>query len=191
MSTSEVLPRITSALDRVGINYMLTGSLASAHYGAARSTLDIDIVIEATAEQLTAFVRSLPVTEYYVNLDAALDAHRHQSLFNVIDTETGWKIDLILRKSRAFSLEEFGRRSSINVQGHQLFVASVEDVVIAKLEWSKLAQSQRQVEDVASILKIRSQTLDKSYIRKWVSELEIEPQWEQAKLAAGIFQEFE
>ena len=93
--------------------------------------------------------------------------------------------------SRAFSLEEFGRRSSINVQGHQLFVASVEDVVIAKLEWSKLAQSQRQVEDVASILKIRSQTLDKSYIRKWVSELEIEPQWEQAKLAAGIFQEFE
>jgi hypothetical protein len=186
MSTAEVLSRITSALNRAGIGYMLTGSLASAHYGAARSTLDIDMVIEATPEQLTTFVQSLPVTEYYVDLDAALDAHKHQSLFNVIDKETGWKIDLIIRKSRAFSKEEFSRRQSVNVQGIPLMVATAEDVVIAKLEWSKKSQSQRQVEDVAWMLKFRSENLDHVYIRKWVSELDLIEQWNEAKRAAGI-----
>jgi len=87
-------------------------------------------------------------------LDAALEAHTRQSLFNVIDLATGWKIDLIIRKSRAFSQEEFGRRQLVNVQGLPLFVASAEDVVIAKLEWSKLAESQRQIEDVAGHIEV-------------------------------------
>jgi len=50
MSASEVLQRIITALDRAGIAYMLTGSFASAHYGAPRSILDIDIVIVANPE---------------------------------------------------------------------------------------------------------------------------------------------
>lgn len=165
---------------------MLTGSLASAHYGAARSTLDIDIVIEASVEQLTTFIQSLPLTEYYADLNAALDAHKHQSLFNVIDTETGWKIDLIMRKSRAFSKEEFSRRRPVNVQGIPLTVATAEDMVIAKLEWSKKSGSQRQIEDVAWMLRFRSQSLDHRYIQKWVSELDLIKQWNEAKRAAGI-----
>jgi hypothetical protein len=111
-------------------------------------------VIPANPAQLQTFVRSLSSVEYYCDLDAALGAHERQSLFNVIDLATGWKIDLIIRKSRAFSLEEFGRRQSVTVQGLPLSVASAEDVVIAKLEWSKLAQSQRQLEDVATILRL-------------------------------------
>ena len=54
-------------------------------------------------------------------------------------SQAGVKIDLIIRKSRAFSLEEFDRRQLVTVQGLPLFVASAEDVAIAKLEWSKRA----------------------------------------------------
>jgi predicted nucleotidyltransferase len=93
MSVSGVLRRITSALDGAGITYMLTGSFASAHHGAPRSTQDIDIVIAADPVQLQTFVRSLSNVEYYSDLDAALEAHERQSLFNVIDLATGWKID--------------------------------------------------------------------------------------------------
>jgi hypothetical protein len=59
MSVSEVSRRITSALDLAGIAYMLSGAFASAHYGAPRSTQDIDLVIAATPAQLRAFVQSL------------------------------------------------------------------------------------------------------------------------------------
>jgi hypothetical protein len=186
MSASGVLQRITTALDRAGIAYMLTGLFASAHHGAPRSTLDIDIVIAANPAQLRTFVQSLPSAEYYADLNAALEAHERQSLFNVIDLATGWKIDLIIRKSRAFSLEEFNRRQLVTVQDLPLSVATAEDVVIAKLEWSKLAQSQRQVEDVAAILRLRWEALDQAYLEKWVSELDLKQEWSHAKRIAGI-----
>jgi len=186
MSIPEVFRRITTALDRAGIGYMLTGSFASAHYGAPRSTQDIDLVIEATASQLRTLVHSLPESEYYADLDAALEALRRDSLFNVIDLTTGWKIDLIFRKARPFSKEEFGRRHLVNFQGIRLFVASAEDMIVAKLEWARLAQSQRQIEDVASVLKLQSEALDRSYLEKWISELGLKEQWSAARQAAGM-----
>jgi hypothetical protein len=165
---------------------MLTGSFASAYYGAPRSTQDIDLVIEATVERLRAFVQALPVTQYYADVDAALQAHRSESMFNVIDLSTGWKIDLIIRKSRPFSREEFSRRVQADLQGLPLFVASPEDVIIAKLEWSKLSRSQRQIEDAVAILRMRWDTLDQSYLEKWSRELLVEEEWNQARNAAGV-----
>ncbi len=100
MSFLEVLQRITAALDRVGIAYMLTGSFASVYYGSPRSTQDIDLVIAANPAQLQAFIDGLPSAEYYADLDAARKAHRRESMFNIIDVKTGWKIDMIMRKAR-------------------------------------------------------------------------------------------
>jgi uncharacterized nucleotidyltransferase DUF6036 len=186
MSISDVLQRITTALDQSDVAYMLTGSFASAFYGTPRSTQDIDFIVEAAPAQLSAFVDSLRVDQYYVDLDAALQALKAESMFNVVDRATGWKIDFIVRKSRPFSREEFRRRVRAHLQGVSLFVASTEDIVIAKLEWSKLAQSQRQIDDVAAILRTRAETLDRSYIEKWTRELHLEDQWGKATVAAGI-----
>jgi hypothetical protein len=107
-------------------------------------------------------------------------------MFNVIDLTTGWKIDLIIRKSREFSLEEFRRRQLISLQDTPLFIATAEDVILAKLEWSKLSQSQRQIEDVAAILRIRWELLDQSYLKKWIIELGLRKERDNARNAAGI-----
>jgi hypothetical protein len=159
---------------------MLTGSFASAYHGVPRSTQDIDFVIEATPAQLRAFVMSLPREEYYADVDTALEAQRRRSLFNVIDLATGWKIDLIIRKARAFSQEEFGRRQRVELQNILIFVATAEDIVIAKLEWAKLAASQRQIEDVTAILRMRWESLDHSYLEKWVQALGLTQEWNAA-----------
>lgn len=176
---------MTEALERAGIAYMLTGSFASSYHGAPRATQDIDMVISPTPDQLRSLVTLLPATEYYVDLDAALDAQRRQGRFNIIDLATGWKIDLIIRKSRPFSRAEFDRRSVVEFEGMHLSIATAEDVLIAKLEWAKLGDSQRQVEDAAGILRIRSQDLDRTYIENWVRQLKIEEQWDAACRAAG------
>src|SRR5437879_7527711 len=91
MSFLEVLQRITAALDDAGIAYMLTGSFASVYYGSPRSTQDIDLVIAANPAQLRTFTEGLARGEYYADLDAALEAHMRESLFNIIDLKTGWK----------------------------------------------------------------------------------------------------
>ena len=186
MSVAKVLRRITAALDQAGIEYMLTGSFASAYHGAPRSTQDIDFVIDAKPAQLKALVQALPESEYYVDLTAALEAHKRESMFNVIDIGDGWKIDFMLRKLRPFSEEEFARRHRVILHGISIFVASVEDIIVAKLEWSKLAQSQRQIEDVAAILRVRVGGLDRPYLEKWIHELDLTKQWGEAQQSAGL-----
>lgn len=186
MTVPEVFRRVTTALDQAGIAYMLSGSFASAYYGASRSTKDIDLVIETTPAKLEALIRNLPREGYYVELSAALEAHRRESLFNVIDLATGWKIDLIIRKTRPFSLEEFSRRRQVDFQGVPMFVASPEDIILAKLEWSKISQSQRQLEDVAAILRLRSESLDHLYLKKWIADLHLDSEWGSVLKMTGL-----
>lgn len=180
MSYDRVLKKIVRALDRAGIGYMLTGSFASVVYGALRSTQDIDFVIEATEAQLRPLLEGLSAEEYYFDPEAALEALRRESMFNVIDKEDSWKIDLIFRKSRPFSKEEFNRRQLTQMLGVSLFVATAEDIIIAKLEWAKLGHSRRQIEDASGIIRLRGETLDKSYVNKWVQELGLNEQWHHA-----------
>jgi hypothetical protein len=104
----------------------------------------------------------------------------------MIDLATGWKIDLIIRKSRAFSQEEFRRRQRVSLHDVPLFVASAEDVVISKLEWARLAGSRRQIEDAAEVLRVRWHALDHSYLEKWIAELDLKREWDDAQRVAGI-----
>jgi hypothetical protein len=65
--------------------------------------------------------------------------------------------------------------------GVPVFVASPEDTIVAKLEWSKLsAGSERQRRDVAGILATMSDELDRGYIERWVRELDLELEWRAA-----------
>ena len=84
MSASEVLRRIIGTLGHSGIAYMLVGSFAAAPYGLTRSTHDIDIVIDPTAQQLQNFIRCLG-DDYYANQNDILAALASRDMFNVID----------------------------------------------------------------------------------------------------------
>ncbi len=178
--------RVLEALAISGVPYMLTGSFASAFHGAPRTTQDVDIVIAPTLGSLQKLVRQFPEEEYYVSRDAALQAYGAESLFNVIDLNSGWKIDFIIRKSRPFSLEEFERRHEADMLGTRLYIASAEDVILSKLEWAKMSSSERQVNDVAGILRTQGNALDLDYVERWIAALGLENQWTQAKAAAGL-----
>jgi hypothetical protein len=186
VTTEEIFRRILEALGRAGIPYMLTGSFASSYHGIPRATQDIDLVIAPTASQLRHLVRLLPNTEYYISEDAALDALAHEGQFNVVDFATGWKIDLIIRKSRPFSRTEFDRRSAVDLFGVQFFIASAEDVLLAKLEWARSGRSMRQLEDCGNLLRARWDELDRAYTEHWVTELGLHEQWQQVQKMAGV-----
>ena len=143
-------------------------------------------MIEATPAQLEAFLRALSKDEYYAEVDTALEALRHRSMFNLIDLVYGWKIDLMIRKSRPFSLEEFARRKQVNLHGVSLFLCSAEDAILSKLEWAKLSQSRRQIEDVAAMIEARWDALDRSYLERWIAALDQTTGWKSAKAIAGF-----
>lgn len=186
MIAQDLLTRLVKVLEQAGVPYMFTGSLASSVHGMPRASNDFDVVIAPSAEQLRVLKTLLPESEYYFDLNDALETLKRHRQFNVIDLNSGWKIDFIIRKSRSFSQTEFNRRFQMNIEGLSLFMASAEDVILAKLEWAKLGGSQRQIEDAAGILRIRSHELDRSYIEQWVKDLEVQNQWLQALEAAQL-----
>jgi len=185
VTAAELFRRVVTVLETVGIPYMLTGSFASSYHGLPRATQDIDFVIAPTREQLRELITHLSAPEYYADEAAALDALAHETQFNVIDLTTGWKIDFICRRDRPFSRTEFERRTRADVEGLPLFIATAEDVVLAKLEWAKLGGSHRQIEDVAGLLRVRQGDLDQEYLRHWVAALELTSQWVAAHRAAS------
>ncbi len=67
----------------------------------------------------------------------------------------------------------------------ELAVASLEDVLIAKLEWSSLGDSALQRRDVVQLLERTWEQLDKAYLEKWIAELGLESEWHAARSGAG------
>ncbi len=180
-TVDDVIRRVITILDAASVPYMLTGSFASSLHGMPRATQDIDLVIAPNPATLEALLKNFPEDQYYISREAAYDAYRRSSLFNVIDFASGWKIDFIVKKPRDFSRIEFDRRAPANVLGTIVFVASAEDVLLSKLEWAKLAESERQIEDAAGIIRTQGHDLDTAYIEHWAEKLGLQAQWDMAK----------
>jgi hypothetical protein len=178
-----LLRSIVASLAALEIPYMVVGSFASTFHGEPRTTRDLDLVIDPRPDQLDRLVEALDPEEYYVDPDVARDALRRRSMFNVVEVATAWKVDLIIRKLRAFSLEELRRREVVTMFETAVATATAEDTIIAKLEWAKQGASDRQLEDVAGILRVRGPDLDVAYIEHWVTELELAEQWQRARAA--------
>jgi hypothetical protein len=180
--------RVLKALESAGVPYMLTGSFASSFHGAPRTTQDVDIVIAPTLGSLQRLISEFPEDRYYVSREAALQAYGSESLFNVIDMDSGWKIDFIVRKSRPFSVEEFERRREAELLGTTMYVASAEDVILSKLEWAKMTGSERQIADVTGILRTQGTDVDVDYVKRWVAALVLQNEWERASAPVGPVQ---
>jgi hypothetical protein len=172
---------MASALQAADVPYMLTGSLASSLYGLPRATNDIDIVIAPGRQQLFLLVEILEKADLYVSREEVTTALETRGQFNVIDFSSGWKVDMIVCKNREFSMTEFQRRRESEVAGVPLVVASPEDVIIAKLEWARLGQSEQQLRDVAGILQMNTGALDLAYIERWITALGLHEQWAAAR----------
>lgn len=110
--------------------------------------------------------------------EAARDALRRSAPFNVIDLETGWKVDLTPRKRRPFRREEFERRVARELLGVRVQVCTAEDSILCKLEWAQLGGgSERQLRDVRAMVALRRGELDIEYVERWAAELGVEALW--------------
>ena len=181
MTLDALLRLLATSLSASGTPYMITGSVAAAYHGAARATMDMDVVIDPTLAQLLDLVTRLEAAGLYVSDEAAREALSHRTMFNAIDPATGWKADLIVRKDRPFSDEEFRRRLSTELLGQRVAVATLEDVILSKLEWSTIGGSTRQLEDVRRLLAIADDTLDQAYIERWLDPLRVRRAWQSVR----------
>jgi hypothetical protein len=178
MTQEEFLVAIAERLETAGVPFMVAGSHGSSFHSQPRTTNDVDFVIDPTPAQLDRFLTLLE-ERYYVSHDAAREALGRRSMFNVIDSEAGWKADLIVRKDRPFSIEELRRRQTHTLHGKSLPIATAEDVILTKLEWNRITPSERQLRDALNVATAQWPTLDRDYLRKWAAQLGVSEPLEQ------------
>ena len=158
--------------------YMVSGSLGSGLHGEPRASRDVDVVIDPDEESLSALLRAFSA-DWYVSREAAEAALRERGMFNVVDTATGWKADLVIRKDRPYSVEEFSRRQRAELFGTSAWVVSAEDSILSKLEWSRAGGSARQMEDAAAVVRGQTVRLDVEYLHRWAAVLGVSAELEQ------------
>lgn len=185
MNVKAFLERLRDALESAEVPYFFSGSYASSAHGVPRATNDIDIVISPTREQLEELLDSFPETEFAFSREDALDALKRRSQFNVIDSTTLMKVDFILRQHTPFDASRFARRQRIDIAAVSVFAGSAEDILLTKLWWAKLGESERQIRDAAGIVQVQGDALDREYVERWVAVLELDEQWRRARERAG------
>lgn len=164
MEHEKILKKIIPLLENLGIDYMLTGGLAVSMWGRPRSTADIDIVLEIQPKD-KKIIFNLFKKDFYISeeaLDAAISKH---SQFNIIDFESGSKVDFYVRGKDNYEQKRFQRKKRQNILGIDVNLISPDDLILIKLLWYKEGGSTRHLEDAESILKISK--IDIEYIKQW------------------------
>lgn len=173
----EVTLKVTDVFEKLGVAYLIGGSLASTLYGMVRTTQDSDIVAEMRLEHLRPFVAVLQ-DEFYVDDEMVAEAIRRNSSFNIIHRETMFKVDVFIPRSRPFLQSQLARvqRQTFTFETEVTAkFASPEDTILSKLEWYRLGGevSDRQWRDILGVLKVRAGELDVDYLRQWARELKV------------------
>jgi hypothetical protein len=175
MSQSELLRYVVALLESAAIPYMVTGSTVSSMQGEARSTHDIDIVISIRPSAIPTLLAGFPAPRFYVDEDAIRDAIKNFSMFNVLDNDSGGKVDFWILKPDPFEQNVFRRRYRESTAGLEVYVSQPEDTILSKLLWAKLSGgSEKQMSDCRGVYEVNYSQLDPEYLRHWAGVLGVE-----------------
>jgi len=180
MSQQELLKKVVAVLSASGIEYMLTGSVASSLQGEPRSTHDIDLVVLMLPDVAQKLVQAFPAPDYFLSAEAIADAIRHRSMFNLLSLSDGEKVDFWILTDEPFDRSRFARRRTQHVLELTLQVSTPEDTILAKLRWAKLSGgSEKQFTDALRVFEVQGSLLDLDYLDDWASRLNVDELWQR------------
>jgi hypothetical protein len=188
-----VLRAFVAALEELQIVYYIGGSVASMTYGEYRQTADADLIADIGTEHIKPLVERLS-GEFVIEESVVQEAVRRRSSFNAIHLTEFFKVDVFPLKKRAYDQEVVRRRLRETLELEptvEAFLATPEDIVLAKMEWFRLGSetSERQWRDILGVLKVNVFDIDTEYLEHWAKELRIDDLLARAFDESGITNE--
>lgn len=192
MSTSEpslsfnaFVSEVLDALEAAQVTYLIGGAVALAAWGEARTTRDLDLVIELPVEAMAVLSLELERRHMLVPVDIMLDLlieDRADLPINAIHMTTGYKAEMFLLKP-GNALREAGlaRRRLVDLGPAlgEIYVHSPEDLILNKLRYFRISQQTKHVRDIASIILNQGEALDLAYIERWAQTLSLTREWRE------------
>jgi hypothetical protein len=174
----ELLEYAVTVLERLRITYMVVGSFTSGAYGEPRFTNDIDIVVDLRSPDVKPLCEAFPPDRFYLSEEAARGAVASGGQFNVIEPESGNKIDFMIARRDPWGREQLSRRQRLPfLPKLEAFAARPEDIIISKLIYFEEGGSDKHLRDIAGIFAAGTQAIDRQYIERWVQSLNLANAW--------------
>lgn len=178
MPQPELLEKVISVLNDSHIDYMITGSIVSSLQGEPRATHDVDIIVNVQPASIQSLTDVFLPPRFYISKESIEEAIKHKSMFNLIDTTAGDKIDFWILTEEPFDKSRFDRKYVENVYGFDMKISSPEDTILAKLRWAKLSGgSEKQFTDALRVYEVQFGLLDIGYINEWADKLKVTDSW--------------
>ena len=186
----EVAALAARHLERLGIRYVVVGSVASSLHGEPRATLDVDLTLRMRAADVAPLCAAL-MEEFFIDPATLRESVKSGFPCNAIHRASHVKLDLYVRQNEGIYAEELRRAQRVRLTGEagsEVNVASPEDIVLQKLLWFKKGDevSDRQWRDVLGVLKARGSALEREYLAEWALELGVRDLLTKALREAGL-----
>ncbi len=179
----DVTLRVAATLERLGIEYLVGGSVASSVHGVPRATNDVDMVARIAGRHVAELVRAFE-DDFYIDADMIRDAIMRRASFNIIHLKTMLKVDVFVFDGSPLAIEEMARKQAIEVVSGlpPIWFSSPEDIVLQKLEWYRKGNeiSDRQWSDLLGVLRVGGAKTDRAYLARWATELGLSDLLERA-----------
>ena len=183
---SEAIDLMVTVLEELQIPYFIAGSIASATYGEARTTRDVDIVVTIPPGRAVALGESLS-TKFYVDTFAIERSVETGDCFNALTIEANFRVDVFTPSDTPWLQSQLERRVLRDLGTRAAFLQSPEDLVLSKLHWYRLGNevSDRQWNDVIWVLIVQKPSLEVAYMQRWAAYLGISDLLNKALEEAG------
>ena len=179
-----VLHRTLDVFDQAGVDCAVMGGFAVRHWALPRPTYDVDFTVAVEGDQLVGLLRRFERAGFTVDpafLAGFTDelAGMRKVAAGYVDSGSVWGVDLFLATT-PFVRSAFERRVPAVVEGRQLAVISVEDLLLFKL----LAHRNKDRLDIEDLLLICG-PLDLPYLREWAAHLGVGERLEHVLRESG------
>ena len=180
MPEPDLIELFVGPLERLGIRYLVTGSVAATLYGEPRVTHDIDLVAFLGPGDAERLARAFPETSFYVppqEVIAVELARERRGHFNVIHSESGLKADFYLAGSDELHAWALRHAREYAIGGLHVHLAPPEYVIVRKLEFHREGGGEKHLRDVRAILAVSGDRVDRRALDDWIRRRGLEAQW--------------
>lgn len=180
MEQTDILRHVVQTFENLSVPYVVVGSIASMAYGETRFTQDIDIIAALTLSDVPGFLSAFPQDEFYLDENSVRDAIKKNFQFDIIHPSSGQKIDVVLPRKDAWGIGQIARRRAVRIlPDKDVMIASPEDVILGKLWYFSMGGGDRHLRDIAGILRVTGEGVDRAEVTRWARELGYLDIWEQ------------
>ncbi len=166
---NEATVSVIEALEACGIPYMLVGSYSSNAYGVPRATQDADFVIQLGETSIGELSRRLaPAIRIDPQMSFETVTMTRRYVADVVGTQ--FKIELFLLNDDPHNQERFRRRRQTNLIGRQVWIPTVEDVIVTKLHWALLGNRSKDRDDIRGVIAVQGDRIDWDYVHRWCEQ---------------------